>query len=215
MKLSTEQIHNIKNKISKKGFKYLDVQAEILDHIASSIEAKMIDDPALSLDEAYDLTYSDLGIFAFSDFEDSVKKKLRIELYYSFLKSLKILFTSLWIVFPLFLFVFILALKNLLPINFEELCAIITVGSIAILGFAWLVFYRKNNFLKDYLSFRISLGVHFSMFYIMVNLHLVFDNIKSLSFLIFTYLVIQLALFLGAQSIIKKTIEFNKLFYKI
>lgn len=41
MNLSKEQLHQIKALIAQRGFKDVDVQMEILDHVASSVEDKM------------------------------------------------------------------------------------------------------------------------------------------------------------------------------
>ena len=41
MNLNKEQLHQIKEFIAQRGFKDVDVQMEILDHVASSVEDKM------------------------------------------------------------------------------------------------------------------------------------------------------------------------------
>ncbi|WP_316752874.1 hypothetical protein [Pedobacter gandavensis] len=41
MELSQEQLTEIKQFVQRKGFVYLDVQLEIIDHMASAIEEKM------------------------------------------------------------------------------------------------------------------------------------------------------------------------------
>jgi hypothetical protein len=83
MKLTPEQIAQIKTFISKRGFTYPDVQLEITDHVASRVEELMTANPALNLDEAIRITHGEFGAMGFSVFEDAItsglqKKYLRL-----------------------------------------------------------------------------------------------------------------------------------------
>ena len=72
MNLNKQEIEGIKAFIAKRGFKYLDVQMEILDHVASVVEEKMTEDSELSFDVALTQAHASFGVFGFSTVEDSV-----------------------------------------------------------------------------------------------------------------------------------------------
>lgn len=211
MKLTKDQIYHIKNKIEKKGFKYKDVQAEILDHMASSIEERITKNPNLSVDEAYDLTYKELGIFAFSNFEDSMRKKIKSELLSSFVTCFKSLFTTIKVFIPIVSFLLIFFLKNFFPNHFLNICYSMVIGLPTLIGLRWYMIYKKNKFLKKYLSFRILVGIHFSVFYLMLNIHFFSKNFTFLATVISIYIIIQLTIFYSGHSILDNTKRFNKL----
>jgi len=83
MKLTPEQITQIKAFISKRGFTYPDVQLEITDHVASRVEELITANPALNLDEAIQITHGEFGVNGFGVFENAImaglqKKYLRL-----------------------------------------------------------------------------------------------------------------------------------------
>ncbi len=71
MKLSTEQLNQIKAFIKKKGYSEPDIQMELLDHLACGIEERL---PHSDFDKALRDTYKSFGIFGFSDFVDGINK---------------------------------------------------------------------------------------------------------------------------------------------
>lgn len=77
MTLTKEQISDIRNFISKKGIKYLDVQMEIIDHTASAVEERMTADQSLSFEQALKETHASFGIFGFGGLESSIINSLR------------------------------------------------------------------------------------------------------------------------------------------
>jgi hypothetical protein len=77
MKLNKEQINQVKNFISKRGFTYYDVQLEIIDHVACKVEDLMTADPGLSLDEAIAQTHAGFGVMGFSVVEDAMRASLQ------------------------------------------------------------------------------------------------------------------------------------------
>ncbi|RZL48041.1 MAG: hypothetical protein EOP00_10305 [Pedobacter sp.] len=72
MSLNKEQLSAIQAFVNKKGIHYLDVQMEILDHVASAVEEKMSANAALSFEEALKQTHVSFGIFGFGGVEDSI-----------------------------------------------------------------------------------------------------------------------------------------------
>ncbi len=217
MKLSVDQINHIKSRIEKKGFKYLDVQAEIIDHMASAIEDKISENPTLSVDEAYDLTYAELGIFAFSNFEESITKRIKSELFQSFLRKLKNLVFSFFIFIPIMLSLLAYTAQNSYPQNFLTICFIFMFGYTVLIGLAWLKIYQKDKFLKKYLTFRISFGVHLSISYVMFYLLFYSNGILTNGILngpalvvyIAIFVLLHLAQFYAAKSMVNKIKNLN------
>lgn len=76
MKLTKEQIAEIKAFIGKRGIAFLDVQMEVLDHVASQVEEKLTDNPNLNFDTALKQTHASFGIFGFSVIEHSIVNAL-------------------------------------------------------------------------------------------------------------------------------------------
>lgn len=74
MKLDKDQIDQLKKLISHKGYPSVDVQYEILDHVACKIEVLMAGDPKISLETAFAKVHASFGIFGFSELEDSYVK---------------------------------------------------------------------------------------------------------------------------------------------
>lgn len=77
MNLSPDQIATLKKLISAKGYEEIDVQYEILDHVACRIEVLMTDNPKLTLEDAFRKTHSEFGIFGFADLADSYRESIR------------------------------------------------------------------------------------------------------------------------------------------
>lgn len=71
-KLNQDELQTIASFIQKRGFTYIDVQTELLDHVACRIEEIMDEDPEVTLDAAIQKTHGEFGIFGFSAVEDAV-----------------------------------------------------------------------------------------------------------------------------------------------
>lgn len=102
MKLSPDQITTLKKLISYKGFPEIDLQYEILDHVACKVEELLDKHPSLSLDDAFRKVHSEFGVFGFLDLAESYKSAIRRRYRGYFLKEFISLFTSYKIIFPLF-----------------------------------------------------------------------------------------------------------------
>lgn len=76
MELTTAQLQQIKQFVQRKGFVYLDVQLEIIDHVATAIAEKLEADPQLDFNQALVQTHASFGIFGFSTIEDAICKGL-------------------------------------------------------------------------------------------------------------------------------------------
>ena len=77
MKLTTEQIEQIKQFIHSRGFTYIEVEMEILDHVASAVEGKLEKEPKKPIEQAIREVHKSFGPLGFSTFEDSFHKSFR------------------------------------------------------------------------------------------------------------------------------------------
>ncbi|KQM64614.1 hypothetical protein ASE74_11375 [Pedobacter sp. Leaf216] len=77
MNLNLEQLHQIRDLIAKRGFLEVDIQMEILDHIASSVEEKKIENPTLNFDAAVNETIQSFGVMGLSAFADGLTNSIR------------------------------------------------------------------------------------------------------------------------------------------
>ncbi|MGY6559420.1 MAG: hypothetical protein ACXIT9_09065 [Nitritalea sp.] len=101
MKLSKDQIEQLKKMISRKGYPYIDVQYEILDHVACKIEELMALDPKLSLEAAFAKVHASFGIFGFSDLEESYLKMIERRFRRYYWEEIKTVFSGVKIFIPL------------------------------------------------------------------------------------------------------------------
>lgn len=72
MKLTPEQTEMIRKYIATRGFNYPEVQMEILDHVATFVEEKMTEDPALSFEDALNRCRNNFGVMGFSSISDAI-----------------------------------------------------------------------------------------------------------------------------------------------
>lgn len=97
--LSSDQITSLKKLISSKGYEEIDVQYEILDHVACRIEVLMTENPKMSLDDAFRKTHSEFGIFGFADLADSYREGIRKKFWNRYWTNLKIFLTSYRVIY--------------------------------------------------------------------------------------------------------------------
>ncbi len=76
MQLSSDQISQIKAFIHSRGFNYIEVETEILDHVASAVEEKLEKNPEISLEKAIHSVHQSFGVMGFSIFEDELQVSL-------------------------------------------------------------------------------------------------------------------------------------------
>ena len=101
MKLSPSQIDTLKKLISFKGYPEIDLQYEILDHVACKVEVILEEKPDMSLEDAFQKVHSEFGIFGFSDLAESYTKSIEKRYRRFFWEEFKALFTSYRITYPI------------------------------------------------------------------------------------------------------------------
>ncbi|MDG1278580.1 MAG: hypothetical protein P8O16_14955 [Algoriphagus sp.] len=156
MKLTTDQITTLKKLISYKGYPEIDLQYEILDHVACKVEVMLEENPKLSLDDAFRKVHSEFGIFGFSDLAESYTKSIERRYRGFFWEEFKKPFTTYRIVFPVGI-AFILYWLSMYtrPFGYELTFPIWAV----IFFFVGLIFiiinyHKEQKRYKNYVAFR-------------------------------------------------------------
>lgn len=98
--LREDQLEQIKAFIRQRGYKEIDLQYEILDHLACQVEEKM-QIQGVSFENALIQSHQDYGVMGFSVIEDSIRKSLHKKNTQQFWSELK-----LWVGFPRVIFMF-------------------------------------------------------------------------------------------------------------
>ncbi|WP_297337766.1 hypothetical protein [Algoriphagus sp.] len=152
MTCSKDQIKQLKKLISKKGYSEIDVQYEILDHVACKIEDLLKDHPSLNLEDAFRKVHASFGIFGFSELEESYKKAIEKRIRLNYWKELKHLLTSYRLLFPILLGLLIYQTSILLkdPEAWVLVLAGFVLGGNSIFIFTY---WKKYQYLKNFASF--------------------------------------------------------------
>jgi hypothetical protein len=154
MKLTIEQSEQIRFFIQQRGFKYIDVQMEILDHVVSSVEEKMTTNPELKFADAVNQTQASFGVKGFSIIEDSIVKGLNRKYNRLFFKNFLYYFGYKYILSVLFSGIFLYKLQEIISNkdNFFTVFLAVLMGLTLVL----LIFRFKSDGFKEYMSYKIS-----------------------------------------------------------
>jgi hypothetical protein len=154
--LTSDEIALIRQWIGARGFRYTDLQAEILDHVACAIEDKLTTDPSLPLRTAFDQVHKNFGVFGFATIEDAMLAKIEKQVWKDFRTSLRYftLQTGLAALFACILAVYFLSL-----LSQQWLVLLIPYWLLFTVGIFYKVHsYRQNKKLLNFLTFRTRLG---------------------------------------------------------
>ncbi|WP_191322065.1 hypothetical protein [Algoriphagus aquimarinus] len=156
MKLSPDQISILKKLISYKGYPEIDLQYEILDHVACKIEVLLEEKPTLSLDDAFRKVHSEFGIFGFSDLAESYTKSIERRYRIFFWEELIGFFKSYRIIYPAVMgFILYWLSVNTRPFGYELTLPIWAVAFFFV-GLVYIIvsYYKVNKRLKNYVAFK-------------------------------------------------------------
>ena len=67
MKISKEQIDRLYEFTRQHYVEYYDLQTELVDHLANSIESQWQENPKLTFEDALKIEFKKFGVFGFSD----------------------------------------------------------------------------------------------------------------------------------------------------
>lgn len=180
MNLSPDQITALKKLIAFKGYDEIDVQYEILDHVACRIEVLMEKNPKLSLEDAFRKTHSEFGIFGFADLADSYRESIRKKFWSRYWNFFRRFFLSYRIVYLVILGKTLIILSEKFTLFGEKLTAP-AWGVIALMISAVLLliyYHREGRKFKNYATFKAAMGYTGWMF---VLIHISFQGIKYLT----------------------------------
>jgi len=130
MKLNRQQLEHIRTFIRQQGFTALDLQMEIIDHVACSIEKKMGENPALTFEEALQQTHAAFGVSGFSELKAAMSKSLREKYFGQMSLELK-----RWLSFPA-----VLVVGGFALLLYQLFFLIATPRLFMIAGFVYLAF---------------------------------------------------------------------------
>ncbi|MEB2776444.1 hypothetical protein SYJ56_14065 [Algoriphagus sp. D3-2-R+10] len=156
MKLSPSQISTLKKLISYKGYPEIDLQYEILDHVACKVEVLLEENPGMTLDDAFRKVHSEFGIFGFSDLAESYTKSIERRYRRFFWEEIKSLFTSHRIIYPTAM-AFVLYWLSVYTRPFGyELSLPVWAVIFFFVGLVYIVFnyHRVDKSLKNYVAFK-------------------------------------------------------------
>lgn len=156
MQLNQQQLEEIRQFVLRKGIVYLDVQMEIIDHVASALEERMEADSKLDFSTALQETYNSFGVLGFSTIADAVTNGLQKKYNRFFWKTFRSFFS--------YKYVFLLVLGGLLAYQAQLLLIDkgwwLAVFTVTMLLEVMVTFLRKfsREKLGQYLSFKLSGG---------------------------------------------------------
>jgi len=170
MKLTKNQIEQLKKMISRKGYPFIDVQYEILDHVACKIEELMVQDPKPSLEAAFAKVHASFGIFGFSGWEESYVKLIEQRFKRYYWDEIKAIFSSAKIIIPIGIAVGMYQVSLLAP-DLKTWYLIMIVALVAPLVGIFFKYRTYHSRYKHYASYRaqntlfafLYLGIHFCL----------------------------------------------------
>jgi len=144
MALSKEQLNEIKEFINSRGFTAIEVEMEILDHVASAVEEKIALNPEMSIDKAIRSVHDSFGIMGFSTIEDALIESVGKKVRSLFKKALISHLTSFLVIktigLAVVIFVIILGLQTF-PNSYYHTALFLSIGPIGAIPF---FIYRKK-----------------------------------------------------------------------
>jgi len=93
MKLTQEQIDQLYLFTRQHYVEYYDLQTELVDHLANSIEEQLQENPKLSFETALNIEFKKFGIFGFMDVVEKRQKALNKKYNKMVISHLKLFFT--------------------------------------------------------------------------------------------------------------------------
>lgn len=154
MKLSSAQLIAVKSFIQSRGIKYIDVQTEIVDHVASAIEEKMDGNALLKFEDALKQTHASFGIFGFGSMEDAIIKGMNNRFRKIFWKNFSS-FLGLKYMGMILLAGFLLYQMQVLINDQYHMLAIFLIAIFGLLGILVILSLNYKGY-KNFLTYRTS-----------------------------------------------------------
>jgi hypothetical protein len=153
MKLNKDQIEQLKKLISHKGYLAVDVQYEILDHVACQIEELMEENSMLDLPTAFNQVHASFGVFGFSKLEESYLNLIEKRFKRYYWQEIKTLFTSQKIMIPIG--IALAMYQTSLWVQDLKTWYLIMIAALLIpLGLMYVKYRKNHSRYKGYASYR-------------------------------------------------------------
>lgn len=156
--LSKKQIQALIDFTEQKQVKYEDVKYEIVDHLASDIEAQMQENPKLKFETALYYAYGKFPITGFAQFINQKEESLKKYWNRKMLHLIKSYFTIPKLLLTLFLFLTCMSLKIWFPeINLEFMgaiasCIVVLISSVQIATISKSKNHKRYLFQQTYVK---------------------------------------------------------------
>ncbi len=154
MQLTKQQIEKLRIHLEESGFKYIDVQIEILDHVATAVEERMTENTNLTFQDAVNQTQSSFGTKGFKQVEVSIIKGISSRYNKLFLEKFISLLNYKYIVLVLFSILLLYKVQGLIGDQGRFLTLTI-LGHIMLLV-ASLTSKLKTTAFKKYMLYKSS-----------------------------------------------------------
>ncbi len=213
MKLNKQQIDYLYEFTRQHYVEYYDLQTELVDHLANSIETQWQENPKLTFDDALKIEFKKFGIFGFMDVVE--KRQITLNKKYNKIvwKHFKAFFTLPKIIGTLGA----IGLMNFLLKNaFYKSNIILILFALIVISFYFSIIYfsRKNKnkasltgkkwLLKEIILGRSSLvGVAYLPFQIIIHSEKILDNsfgLLAISFLLVSMILIEYVILIEIPS---------------
>lgn len=144
MSMNQTQIDTISRFIHSRGFKTIEVEMEILDHMASAVEQQLAKKPDMDINKAITAAHRSFGPLGFSVLEDSIAHSLSQRIWHTFISKLREQFSTAQVFVnlatALLLFLVLNSFKFIVSADFLNIAIITTV---ALIAFIPLIYHRK------------------------------------------------------------------------
>lgn len=203
MKLTPEQIERLYQFTRQHYVEWYDLQTELVDHLANSIEAQWQENPKVSFEDALQMEFKKFGIFGFMDVVEKRQAALNKRYNKIVWQHFKAFFTIPKIVITLFsFFLMFFVFRNYA--NSENLILILFFGILTLFWISLFLQSRKNKkqyqktgkkwLLKEIIFGHSSFaGLSYLPVQILINTDFT-DNIGILKATLFSLLFVSMAL---------------------
>lgn len=154
MQLTKQQIEKLRIHLEESGFKYVDVQMEILDHVATAVEEKMTENLDLTFQDAVNQTQSSFGLKGFRQIEASIIKGMTRKYRKLFFNQFISLLNYKYIAVVLFSGFFVYKIQELIG-NQDRFLTLAILSHIMLL-IASLTSKLKTSAYEKYMLYKIS-----------------------------------------------------------
>ncbi|MEP1257870.1 hypothetical protein, partial [Algoriphagus sp.] len=165
------QITTLKKLISYKGYPEIDLQYEILDHVACKVEVLLEEKPDMTLEDAFRKVHSEFGIFGFSNLAESYTNSIERRYRRFFWEEFKSIFTSHRLFYPAAVGFMLYWLSVNSTLFGERLSLPVWGGAFTVLAIIFIIarYWKANKSMKNYVSYRSSIH-SFTFFNLMMQI---------------------------------------------